>query len=154
MTHSQPVAEELVQDVFVTLWVKRQELQHIEKPFSYLFTTLYNSIYSYLKRLAAEQRKLRSAGEEMDGLEESADTPLLIKEQQHLVNEALGQLPDQQRKVYRLIKQQGMSREEAARILGLSPNTIRNHLREASKNLLIQLQKMLTVILCAISFLH
>lgn len=153
MTHSQPVAEELVQDVFVTLWKKRGQLQHIEKPFSYLFTSLYNSIYTHLKKIASENQRLANAGNPPKITHETGEKLLLAKEQQQIVNNAINLLPDQQKKVYQLIKQQGLSREEAAKKLGISPNTVRNHLQQAQKTLRLHLRKLLPLFIF-ILYLH
>jgi RNA polymerase sigma-70 factor (ECF subfamily) len=147
MTHSEPVAEELVQDIFVVLWTRREQLQHIEKPFSYLFTSLYNSIYTYLKRIALEKQRIAGASLQMKDTNETGEKLLLEKEQQQIVDGAVNQLPEQQRKVYQLIKQQGLSRDEAAKELGISANTVRNHLSDAQKNLRHYLQKILPLLL-------
>jgi RNA polymerase sigma-70 factor (ECF subfamily) len=152
MTHSEPVAEELVQDIFVVLWTRREQLQHIEKPFSYLFTSLYNSIYAYLKRIALEKQRIAGASLQMKNTNEkdtneTGEMLLLAKEQQRIIAGAVNQLPEQQRKVYHLIKQQGFSRDEVAKKLGISANTVRNHLSDAQKNLRHYLQKILPLLL-------
>lgn len=147
MTRSGQAAEELVQDVFVTLWTKRAELQHMERPFSYLFTILYNSIYRHLRQLALEKRRIIEAGASLNDIEDPVEELLLAKEHEAIIRKAIGQLPEQQRRVYQLIKQQGMSREEAAQAMGISPNTVRNHLSEAVNNLRTYLKRALPLLL-------
>jgi RNA polymerase sigma-70 factor (ECF subfamily) len=48
---------------------------------------------------------------------------------------AVSHLPAQQKEVYRLIKQQGLKRSEAARQLGIKPNTVKAHLSSAIRSI-------------------
>ncbi len=57
------------------------------------------------------------------------------RETQKLINEAVQQLPPQQRIVFQLSKQNDLSYEEIARQMHLSKNTVRNHLAEAMKTI-------------------
>jgi RNA polymerase sigma-70 factor (ECF subfamily) len=58
-----------------------------------------------------------------------------------LINEAIQQLPPQQRTVYELSKQEGLKYDEIAELMHLSKNTVRNHLSEAMKTIRTFLKK-------------
>ncbi|MEO6455314.1 MAG: sigma factor [Ginsengibacter sp.] len=51
MTHSCNIAEEIVQEVFVSLWVKRVQVAAAANPESYLFAMLHNIIYAHFRKL-------------------------------------------------------------------------------------------------------
>src|SRR5690606_35778186 len=52
-----------------------------------------------------------------------------------ILDDSLKHLPDQQRLIFNLSKREGLSHEKIAEMLEISPNTVRNHLYQAVKNL-------------------
>jgi RNA polymerase sigma-70 factor (ECF subfamily) len=58
-TKSEPLAEEIVQDVFLKIWLKREYLVSVLKFDDYLFTVARNHIYNTLRKKTAEQSFLK-----------------------------------------------------------------------------------------------
>jgi RNA polymerase sigma-70 factor (ECF subfamily) len=136
MTRSAYLAEEIVQEVFILLWTKRTQVATAEKPAAYLLTILYNCIYGHFKKIAAEKNLKQLLLQNSNGPEEqSLEAILQAKENQQLLKEVVGQLPPQQQLVYKLSKQEGMSRIEIASYMHISPNSVRNHLHDAVKSI-------------------
>lgn len=132
ITTSEPMAEEILLDVFLKVWLKREQLVGIEHFTAWLFTITRNQVFSSLKQLAVRRKAEGCAGGEEYLLQPAnPDHQLLEKEYQQLLHEAVLRLSPQQKRVYQLIKEQGMKREEAARALNLSPETVKRHLAEA-----------------------
>lgn len=132
MTGSDEVAEDIVQDVFMNIWTKREGLVNIENPSSYFFTVVYRRVYQYYRKLALEKKLLREA----PPVKKSADVTdqmILAHESINLIYKAVEKLPPQQQLVYKLCKQEGLSREDVAHQLHISPNTVKNHLADAIK---------------------
>lgn len=131
MTRSAHLSEEIVQEVFVTIWLKRELIAAAHRPADYIFTILHNCIYAHFRKLASE-RKLKSklAREHVES-EDIIESLLLEKENKAILENVINQIPAQQRLVYKLAKQEGCSREEIAQRLHISPNTVRNHLAAA-----------------------
>ena len=132
MTRSDDLAGEIVQEVFLKIWKKRASLVEIDNPDSYFFTAVYRRVYSYYKKLALE-RKLLKVISESASFQNITDETVLANESERLINKAIAKLPPQQQLVFKLSKQQGMSREQIAEQLHISPNTVRNHMAEAIK---------------------
>ena len=125
LTGSITEAEEIVQDVFVKLWTKRHDMPDITNLEGYIFTMARNYTYNSLQRTV----KASSSGipGERDINEVSADALLEEKELNEFLHHAIRQLPPQQQKVYQLIKQEGLTKQEAAEKLGLSVHTVKSH---------------------------
>ena len=132
LTESAPLSEEILLDVFLKVWLKRERLPELEHFTAYLFTITRNHVFSTLKQLS-----LRRQAEDEVRLDEyllqssNTDYSLMDKEYREILQQAVNSLSARQREVYALIKEQGMKREEAAVLLNLSPETIKRHLAEA-----------------------
>jgi RNA polymerase sigma-70 factor (family 1) len=132
MTHSCNIAEEIVQEVFVSLWIKRVQVAAAANPEGYLFTILHNSIYAHFRKLALEKamkKKLLLQSEDNDS--SPIEDILFAKEDREIFEAVINQLPSQQRLVYKLSRQQGLSRQQIACQLQISPHTVKNHLQQA-----------------------
>jgi RNA polymerase sigma-70 factor (family 1) len=134
MTRSDAVAQEMVQDVFLKIWQNRTSLPEIIKPDTYFFTVLYRQIYRHYKKLALENKLLKLIAESPH-FQNITDETVLAQESTRLINEAILKLPKQQQIVFRLSKQDGLSREQIAEQLHISPNTVRNHLADAMQSI-------------------
>ncbi|MFI5193294.1 MAG: RNA polymerase sigma factor [Chitinophagales bacterium] len=141
MTHSVDVAEEIVQEIFVTLWIKRSCLAFAQVPSSYLFSIAYNCIFAHLKKMACEKTARRYALQgSLDG-ERSSEEWFNAKETRETLEKIINHLPPRQQIIFRLSKQEDLSRNEIARRLNISPNTVRNHLQEAIKFIRLKFYK-------------
>ncbi|MBL7699036.1 MAG: RNA polymerase sigma-70 factor [Chitinophagaceae bacterium] len=131
LTKSKIVAEEIIQEVFLSLWVSREHLVKVEQPSSYLYRTLFNKVSSYLKKEANQERIIKAAMQA--GQPASDPVRQLVEEHdtQRLIEQALVKLPSQQNIVYRLSRQQGLSNDEIASHLHVSQNTVKSHLSKA-----------------------
>lgn len=131
MTRSPHHSEEIVQEVFITFWNKRQLVAASRNPEQYFKRILYNSIYAHFRKLALERQLKTNLYQTEEPHENMVEELLLSKENFNFLNTLVSKLPPQQRLVYKLSKQEGLSREEIASRLNISPNTVRNHLTAA-----------------------
>lgn len=130
-------AEELVQDVFLKLWLNREKLADVDQPDNYLFITSRNRALDHLAKAATEKKRQSSVLYTQE--DASAEEQLFFKESQAIIHKAVQTLPEQQQMVYRLSKEEGLSREEVAERMQLSPNTVRNHLAAAIRSIRLYL---------------
>ena len=89
LTRSTHIAEEIVQEVFVTLWIKRKLLALAKKPESYLFTILYNCIYAHFRKLAQDRKLKLKIGQEEEESESPIEALLLEKENREMLENRL-----------------------------------------------------------------
>ena len=150
MLHSEAEAEEIVQEVFVAIWTKRRHLATVENARSYLFTIVYRSVYAHFKKLALEKRLKAHAFGAAHKHANNVDDAVSVKESLRLLDKAMEQLPPQQKEVYRLSQLEGLSRNEIAEQLNISPNTVKNHLIQANKTVRAYLVRFTSVILAGV----
>ena len=131
ITKSQVIAEEIIQELFTGLWVSREHLARVEEPASYIYRILLNNISKYLKKEAHQALVIRAAT--LDGQSSSNATEQLVDahETQRLIEQALCKMPQHQKIVYRLSRQQGLTNFEIANQLHVSTNTVKTHLSKA-----------------------
>jgi RNA polymerase sigma-70 factor (family 1) len=135
LTESTTVAEEIVQDVFLKIWVKRGSLHEIEHFRAYLFTITRNYVFTALKRIARKETIEVSAIQDAPLYDNDTEDRVLNKEYTRILQAAIDRLPEQQKQVYNLIKKEGLKREEAAAALHLSPETVKTHLAQAMRSI-------------------
>lgn len=135
ITDSPLIAEEIVQDVFLKIWVKRESLTAVDHFRAYLFTATRNQVFNVLKRLARHREITAELTADAHAETSDSDTLLLDKEYQAILSEAVNQLPPQQQQVYRLMKEQGLKRDQVAEQLAISPQTVKVHLAQAMRSI-------------------
>ncbi len=134
LTKSPDLAEEMAQDIFVRIWVKREKLAAVEKFEGYLFTIARNHIYNEFRRSIKVEAFTDHLLDYVEATALATDTPdrrLLCSELEKLVDKAVEQLPPQQRTIYRLSRHQGLSQEEIAHSLHISVHTVKSHMNKA-----------------------
>ena len=131
LTGSATIGEEITQDVFLKIWVKREHMISVENFCGYLFTIARHITYRALKALAKErQNQLRS--ELVNHLfDPEVEQIMRQKDYDCLLKNAIDLLPPKQQQTFLLIRQDGLRREEAARQLNVSPETVKYNLEEA-----------------------
>ena len=135
LTKSNVTAEEIVQNVFLKIWLKRAGLNDIRNFSAYLFIVTRNDAYKVLKRIARNY-KIALLKDEYQSLADNDTADILVeKEYNQLLQNAIDRLPNQQKQVYYLMKDQGLKRDEVARQLHIQPETVKFHLAQAMKNI-------------------
>lgn len=131
LTHSEELAAEIVQDIFLKLWIKRERMVQIDNFGAYLTRTVQNHSFNVLRQLAQDKRlnsKLNLALTEIDN---NTNRLLDYNETVQLLNEALNTLSHQQRTVYTLCHQEGFKYAEAAEKMNISTQTVHEYMKIA-----------------------
>lgn len=136
LTDSLSISEEIVQDVFIKAWLKKNELPSINNIGGWLYTIAANLTYNALKQNAREKNKLVLMNRYPDSTNFYSNEDLLInKELEALLKQAVDKLPSKQKQCYKLIKEDGLKRNEAAIHLNISPETVKANLDAAMKKI-------------------
>ena len=130
-TKSNALSEEIVQDVFLKVWISKEQLITITKFEDWLFIVARNHIYNVLRKKVYEQSFEEHLLEYFGEASDTTWQQLVFKESDRLVEEAVSQLPPQQQTIYRLSRNQGLSHDEIAAQLNISKNTLKVHMNKA-----------------------
>jgi len=128
---SPSMAEEILQDVFMKVWLHRKTLVTIHSFESWLFTVSKNLIFNYNKRLAAEWKAYERYGQRSTTAQSDTDHKVRTAQYQQLLSTAIGQLPQQQQAVYKMAREENLSYQEIATQLSLSVLTVKTHMARA-----------------------
>lgn len=135
------VVEELHQDVFMRLWNHRAKLDEHTNIRAYLFTIARNLAIDFYRK-AAKDKELEQQLVQHISLSYDHIEPLLqYKETQVLLEQLISTLPPKRQEVFRMIKLEGRSYEEASNHFGVSMSTIKDHMAKSADFLKIQLRE-------------
>ncbi len=132
-TKSQEVSEEVVQDVFLKIWIGRESLVEIDQFSNYIFIIARNHVINYLQKKVRERKYLKDLPGYFKENNMTPEGELVFKESNALLEKAISHLPPRQKVIYQLVRVQGMKLKEVSARLGLTRNTVRNHLGRAEK---------------------
>lgn len=137
------VVEDLVQDFFVSLWMKGDQLNIATSLRSYLFTSVKNRCLDHIKHNNV-QKKFLSLRESED--QEAINYNLYVeRELRSALYEALEKLPPRCREIFELSRFKGLKNQEIAEKLNISTRTAEIQISRALKMLRIELKDFLPV---------
>ncbi|MEN7549470.1 RNA polymerase sigma-70 factor [Rapidithrix thailandica] len=143
------LACQLVQEAFFKIWEKRTKLQEIKNPEAYLYVAVKNVALDYLRKF---QHELFVLPEEQ--VDEEATFPWSEDESlMPLIKKLTKQLPDKCREVFELSYFQGLTKDEIAEYLKISPETVKKQRTIALKKMRSALSPYVKSLLILISFL-
>lgn len=149
-TKSLPLTEEIVQDVFLKIWMTRESLTTIEHFDNYLYVLGRNQAFNMLKKASRERLKHNDWERLAENMAAYPDA-LPLDEYSPLINKAVAQLPHQQKKVYELKYGRGLKYEEIGRELNIAPETARKHMQLAIRFIAAYLQTNSNIVLLLVS---
>lgn len=134
VTRSEGVAKDIIQEVFLYLWIDRESLATVDVPQNWIFKIAYNRSYSWLARQFSRNRKYNEFRQQnaTEG-EESLEQTVALNETARLIHEATSLLPDQARRIFQLSRETGLKAAEVADKLEISVQTVRNSLVRSVK---------------------
>jgi RNA polymerase sigma-70 factor (family 1) len=128
--------KEIVNDVFIRLWLNRSNLAHIRNVQVYLYISVKNASLNNLKSTSSRRlRELNASGSLYFQLNADPSELLISKELHAEIIKAVNSLPPRCKLIFKMVKEDGLSSKEVAGILGLSNKTVFAQLAIALKRI-------------------
>lgn len=134
-------AKDVVQEIFMELWLKRDMLSDVRDIKPYLYVTSRNHVISAIRRKNIQLKNETLLLDGLNTLDHSAEEGTMAKELFQQINDIVGKLPETTRQCYILSKNEGKRNGEIADLLNISEKTVRNNISEALKRLRITLKE-------------
>lgn len=134
-------AEDVLQEVFLQVWRRAADFdENRGRPFTWLVTLARSRGIDRLRALASRERVAQAGAAEADEKFSDAATDVVKSEERNVVNSALDQLPEEQKRPLMLAYFDGLTQSEIAKHLGAPLGTVKTRMRSG----MIKLRELLS----------
>ncbi|MCS4228844.1 MULTISPECIES: RNA polymerase sigma factor [Sphingobacterium] len=133
MVKSEQDAAELLQEVFIKVWDKRELIDPEQSFRSYLFQIAKYTVYNFIRKNNLEKQIQAYLSQHNTQLYSHVEEQLDEKQDEQWLSQTIEQLPPQRRLIYKLCKIEGKSYAEVSTLLRISTSTINDHIVKATK---------------------
>lgn len=127
---SREEAENMLQDVFLKIWLRKDRLSFDAGLQAYIFASLRNIAFDFLKKLEKEEQVKKNFLERMSVADDTVDESAFST-----VARALEKLSEKRKMILKMNIEEGKSYQEIAEIMRISRNTVKNQLIKAKQHL-------------------
>lgn len=136
-------AEDIVQDVFITLWNMRHEACRVRSLRAYLLVMAKNKALKHIVKSSNYQSCIDSLANYARRYEDSLEKEYIALELGHIVDSEISNLPEGMQNVFRLSRREELSYQEIAGRLDITDHTVRKQISRALKILRVKLKPWL-----------
>ena len=144
--HSEEITQEIIQDVFISIWEKRHDLS-INAFSNYIFIAVKYQAIDHLRR----EIKIKKHGVLLKAFvkisEEETLQTVELHELEEFLQRGISRLPDKTQQVFKLNRFEGKSISEIAVILNLTEKAIKYHISKSLKDLRVHLKHFLMTLI-------
>lgn len=130
---SREYAEDVFQDAFTVVWQSRRFINPDVSFSSYLYTIMRNRILNQLRNAANEEKLKESILSQALDYTEDIKREVMLNDLKSLISHALQQLTPRQREIFEMSREAQLSHKEIADKLGISINTVQEHISTSLK---------------------
>ena len=141
-TSSIDIAKDCVQEVFLSIYHRKNELQTNISLKAYLYKALQHKIYNHYQKLLARTKHEQAATLNLSIVGNYLNDELDSKDLEKLIQEVISIMPPQCRRVFLLSREENLSYKDIAKQLNISINTVDQHIRKALRILKNSVGKM------------
>jgi RNA polymerase sigma-70 factor, ECF subfamily len=138
--HDEAMAEEIVQDIYIYFWEKKEKIQIESSVKAYLLRASKNKSLNYLRNEKTRQNIHEKICETSEAGYEMPANALDAGQLREIIENAIKSLPEKCGEIYRLAKEKELSYKEIAEKQGISVKTVENQMGIALKKLRDQLR--------------
>ncbi|MBL4675556.1 MAG: RNA polymerase sigma-70 factor [Mucilaginibacter sp.] len=130
---------DMLQELFVLIWSGRETINFNDNIAAYLYTAVRNKLLNIFKHNKVKDTYINSFNFFITNHSSTTDDDLRLKELISLVEAEVSSLPNQMRVVFNLSRKDNLSHQEIAKVLNISPLTVKKHVNNSLKILRLKL---------------
>ena len=134
LTKSSQAAEDIIQNVFMKIWINRASLRPDQSIHNYIYVLSKREMLNHIRDRKAYVQVERLVMAEQPS-EEVTDQSMALKELDERIRRFIADMPEQRRKVFLLSRYRGLTNKEIAEMMGLSVRTVDRHINLALTSL-------------------
>lgn len=142
----QDEANDVVQDVFLTLWQKRENFALNTSLSSYLYTAIRNRVFNRMSHQKIVAKYADSIVNFMEVGHAETDEMIRTKELAIIIEQGIATLPPKMREVFLLNKREELSYKEIALKLDITDKTAKQQVYNAIKNLRLKITSLMSIL--------
>lgn len=128
-------AEEIIDDVFLNLWMQRARLADIGNFNNYCYMSVKNKSLTHVSKAKLNQVNIDDVEVEIVDSAATGEDKMICSDTAALINKSLSKLSDQCKLVFKLVKEDGLKYREVAELLSLSIKTVEYHMGNALRQI-------------------
>lgn len=142
ITNRKDISEEIVQELFYTLWKEKESIQIYRSLKSYLYKAVRNQSLQYHERTNVESRHREKVLSNKTELEDNTpQEEIEYKELEDVVNKTLKKLPERRLKIFKMHRMEGRKYKEIAELLSVSIKTVEAEMSKTYSQLRHEIEK-------------
>ncbi len=144
--------EEIVQDIFINIWERRQELQINTTFKGYLYGMVRYKVFNHIRTHTKEKAVKTISAAEKRFQYNSAESEILYQDYEKHLEQIISTLPEKCKTVYRLSRNEHLSHKEISKKLNISTKTVENHITKALHTIRKALKEIIALMALIFSF--
>lgn len=125
---SREQAEEIVQDVFMDVWISKDKMAEVLNLNAYILGMVRKKVYDAYRQKSSFAQLIKELSDNPQ-TENAVERNMQEREYEILLQRALAKLPHHQQEIFRLAREEGLSHEEIAKKLNLSRLSVKAHMK-------------------------
>lgn len=130
MTKSPDLADDIAQETFLSLWKDRANVADIKNLRGFLYTSVKFQVHKLFRRMKVEEAFNIYLNHKLSSQNESAEqeTKMAVKELESSLQEGISHLSPQQRRAFKLSREQGLTHDDISKLMGVSKKTVKDYI--------------------------
>jgi RNA polymerase sigma-70 factor (family 1) len=140
-------SKDLVQDLFTSLWLKREIIEIRQNLSSYLFTSIKYKVINHIEAHMVRDKYFNSLKKVSLDFDNSTNEKIFSHDLEINLQKGINSLSPKVKEVFELSRKENLSIKEIATKLNVSDQTVKNQISTALKTLKLHLNQLLTIVL-------
>ncbi|HYG40407.1 MAG TPA: RNA polymerase sigma-70 factor [Cytophagales bacterium] len=140
-------SKDLVQDLFASLWLKRETIEIRQTVAAYLFTAIKYKVINYIESHIVRENYLKVLKKTVEDYDNSTNEKIYSHDLQNCIDQGINTLSPKVKEVFELSRNENLSIKEIASKLNVSDQTVKNQISKALKTLKLHLNQLLSLVI-------